>query len=142
MTRSVRALFVAAALLAPACGDDETPFSPSVETVSGSYAATSLTATAGGITVNLLQLGGSLTLVLNQDGTTTGRLFAPGLGVNGEDIDQDLAGTWTLDGSTVTFDHPGNTFIRDVPFTAERDRLRAESIFEGATIRATLTKTV
>lgn len=69
-----------------------------------------------GITADLLLLGASLTVVLNQDGTTTGRLLAPGLGENGADVDEDLAGTWTLEGSTVTFDQSGDTFIRDAPF--------------------------
>ena len=79
-------------------------------------------------------------MVLNQDGTTTGRLVAPGLGENGTDVDEDLAGTWTLQGSTVTFDQSGDTFIRDVPFTAEPSRLRAEGTFNGVIVRAVLSK--
>ncbi len=79
-------------------------------------------------------------MVLNQDGTTTGRLVAPGLGENGTDVDEDLAGTWTLQGSTVTFDQSGDTFIRDVPFTAEPGRLRAEGTFNGVIVRAVLSK--
>jgi hypothetical protein len=79
-------------------------------------------------------------MVLNPDATTTGRLLAPGLGPGGDDLDADLTGTWTITGNTVTFDHPTETFVSDVPFTAERDRLTAEGTFEGAVIRATLTK--
>jgi len=119
---------------------DGNPFSPTVETVAGSYQATTLTATENGALINLLLLGASLTVVLNQDGTTTGRLVAPGLGENGTDVDEDLAGTWTLQGSTVTFDQSGDTFIRDVPFTAEPSRLRAEGTFNGVIVRAVLSK--
>lgn len=122
-----------------ACGEG-TPFSPTVENVAGSYQATTLTATESGITADLLLLGASLTVVLNQDGTTTGRLLAPGLGQNGADVDEDLAGTWTLEGSTVNFDQPGDTFVRDVPFTAEPNRLSAEGTFDGVIIRVVLTK--
>ena len=77
---------------------------------------------------------------MNQDGTTSGRLLAPGLGENGADLDEDLAGTWTLEGSTVIFDQTGDTFIRDVPFTADPNRLNAEGAFGGAVVRAVLTK--
>jgi hypothetical protein len=93
-----------------------------------------------GLTADLLLLGASLTVVLNQDGTTSGRLVAPGMGENGADVDEDLAGTWTLQGSTVRFDQPGDTFVRDVPFTAEPNRLRAEGTFDGVIVRAVLTK--
>ncbi len=140
MRRATPGLLLAAVLLTTACGDDESAFAPTLETVAGTYEATSLTATAGGITVNLLGLGASLTMVLDPSGTTTGRLLAPGLGENGEDIDADMEGTWTLSGKVVTFDHPAETFVRDVPFTAERNRLRAEGSFRGATIRAVLSK--
>lgn len=132
-------LLTTAILLLPACGD-ETPFSPTPENVAGSYQATTLTATQAGITLNLLQLGSSISLVMNQDGTTSGRLLAPGQGDNGEDIDADLTGTWTLQGSTVTFDQPGDTFIRDVPFSVSHNRLSAEGIFDGNTIAVVLTK--
>ncbi len=137
---SLKQLVPAFLLLTLSCGGDD-PFSPTPENVAGTYEATALTVTAAGITVNALGLGASLTLVLNPDFTTTGRLLAPGLGEGGEDIDADLTGTWALTDSTVSFEHTSDTFIRDVPFTAERNRLRAEGTFEGAVVRATLTKT-
>jgi hypothetical protein len=140
MKRWVHGVLAAVILLGHGCGDDETPFSPTVETVAGTYHPETLTATEQGITVNLLQLGSSLTLVLNPDGTTTGRLFAPGLGENGGDVDEDLAGTWSLDGTTVTFDHPGDTFIEDVPFTAEPNRLRGEGTFRGVRVALVLSE--
>lgn len=61
-------------------------------------------------------------MTLNADGTTEGRLLGPSLGEGGQDLDVDLAGTWTLTDSIVTFDQQGDTFVRDVPFTAERNR--------------------
>ncbi len=128
-------------LLTLACGgDDDPPFSPTVETVAGSYQASSLTGTQSGLTVSLLSLGASVEMVLNEDGTTTGRVFAPGLDEGGQDLDLDLAGTWTLQGETVTFRHTGDTFIRDVPFTVGRNRLEGEGTFRTVTVRLTLTK--
>jgi len=64
-----------------ACGDES--FSPIVENVAGSYQAATLTATLGDLTTDLLDLGSTLTLTLNADGTTEGRLLGPGLGEGG-----------------------------------------------------------
>ena len=122
------------------CGGDDPPFSPTVDTVAGSYQASSLTGTQSGITVNLLSLGATVAIELNADGTTTGRIFAPGLDEGGQDLDVDLAGTWTLQGETVTFNHPGDTFIRDIPFTVGRNRLQGEGTVNTVTVRLTLTK--
>jgi hypothetical protein len=131
----------AAGLALLACGGEETPFSPTVETVAGTYHATTLTATQPTGSVDLLLGGGSLTLNLLDDGTTTGRLLVPGGGESGEDLDVDLPGTWTLTDSTVTFDQPNSdTFIRDMPFTAERNRLRGEETFGDFTISVVLAK--
>jgi hypothetical protein len=126
-------------LLTLGCGGDDS-FSPTVKNVAGTYQASTLTATQSGITVNLLSLGGAVDIVLNQDGTTTGRVFAPGLDQGGQDLDVDLAGTWTLQGETVTFDQAGNTFIRDIPFTAGPNRLQGEGTFNTVTVRLTLTR--
>lgn len=139
---SVRSLAVAGLALL-ACGDDG--FSPTVETVAGDYQATTLTATQATGTVNLLEAGGSLILTLQVNGGTTGRLFIPGGGETGEDLDVDLTGSWTLTGSTVTFFQPGaDTFIRDMTFTAGPNSIRGEETFPTTggdiTITVVLTK--
>ena len=122
-----------------ACGDDA--FSPTVENVSGSYTAQTFTATTVAGTVDLLALGAEVTVTLEEDGGTTGELFVPGGGEGGEDLEADLTGTWTLSGSTVTFNQDADTFLRDVEFTAEEDALTAEGEFSGQTLRIVLTKT-
>ncbi len=78
--------------------------------------------------------------MLAADGTTTGRLFVPGGAEGGGDLDADLTGTWTLDGSTVTFSQTADTFIRDATFTASRNRLTGEGVFQGLAIRLVLDK--
>jgi hypothetical protein len=54
--------------------------------------------------------------------------------------DADLAGTWTLSGSTVTFNQAADTFIRDVEFEASENRLTGEGTFGEETIRLVLIK--
>lgn len=139
MHRSALTLVPMIVLLTLSCGGDDS-FSPTVENVAGSYQASTLTGTQSGITVNLLSLGATVAIVLNEDGTTTGRVFAPGLDEGGQDLDVDLAGTWTLQGETVTFNQTGDSFIRDVPFAVGRNRLQGEGTFNTVTVRLTLTK--
>lgn len=126
-----------------ACGEGK--FEPTVETVAGGYHATTLVVIQGSSSTDLLLGGGLLTLNLDENGTTSGRLFIPGGGEGGGDLDVDLPGTWTLADSTVTFVQPdSDTFIRDMPFTAQRNRLRGEETFasiEGDfTLSVVLTK--
>lgn len=125
------------ALALTACGDS---FSPTTETVAGSYTASSFTVTSLAGTSDLLASGATASVNLASDGTTTGRLFVPGGSENGEDLDEDLTGTWTLSGSTVTFNQTADTFIRDVEFTATRNRLSSEGTFGEFTIRLVLSK--
>jgi hypothetical protein len=142
--RSVRAWLGAWSLAAVAlagCGGGDNPFSPTVANVAGTYNATLFTATTGSQQLNLLSLGATVHVVLNPDGTTTGHLFVPGAGENGEDVDADLTGTWILSGSTVTFSQTADTFIRDVEFTAAQNSLESEGTFDGTTLHLALAKT-
>lgn len=137
MRAQCSALIATAAVIATvACSDDS--FTPSVSSVAGNYAASTLTATTGGTTTDHLAAGGSFTITLATNGTTTGRLFLPNLG--GGNFDADMSGTWTLTGSTVSFDQTADTFVRDMTFTAEENRLRGEDTFAGTILRVVLSK--
>jgi hypothetical protein len=137
-TRAVIALTLALAL--GSCGGEDV-FSPTTETVAGAYTASVLTLSSSVGTTDLLALGSTVAIRLAVDGTTSGRLFIPGGAEDGSDLDVDLGGTWTLAGSTVTFNQPGDTFIRDVEFTAGRNQLNGEGVFSGTIIRLVLGKT-
>ena len=144
--RAVRAWLgawsLAALALAGCGGDDDTGFSPSVANVSGTYNATLFTATTSGGTINLLPLGATVHVVLDPDGTTTGHLSVPDAGLGQGAIEADLAGTWTLSGSTVTFSpNDPNSIIGDADFTAAQNSLDGEGTFEGMTLHLTLAKT-
>lgn len=138
-TRVVRAGTLALVAALVACGDDD-GFSPTVDNVAGSYAAATFTLTDADGTVDLLALGAEVDVTLAADGTTSSQLFVPGGGEDGEDFEADLAGTWALDGSTVTFEQPGDNLLQDVEFTASRDRLTGEATFGDDTVRLVLAK--
>ncbi len=120
-----------------ACGDAA---APTLTDVAGSYSATTLTTQEASVITDLLAQGSLLNVVLNADGTTTGRLFVPNGGEQGGDFDADLAGTWVLHGDTVEFDHTADTFVRDMPFVFQNNRLTGEQTFSGTTVRAVLAK--
>jgi hypothetical protein len=136
-TRRLATLALAVGLVA--CGTDS--FTPTEASVAGTYTASTFTVTSTTPPTDLLALGMTLTLTLAPDGTTTGRLFLAGGGDNGADIDEDLTGTWTLSGHSVTFNQSANTFIRDAVFTAGPNTLTTAGTFGDTTLRLVLTKT-
>lgn len=123
-----------------ACGDDDEGFSPTVDDVAGSYTATTFTVTSGAAEVDLLGIGASVTATLDPDGTTTGRLLVPGAGEGGGDLDEDLAGTWSLNGNTVTFSQSNSTLISDVDFAVGPNTLTGEGMFQGSLILLVLSR--
>ena len=132
--------FAPAALgLLLACGGSDS-FTPTEETVAGTYQASTLTLTSFSGTTDLLLAGATVDATLAPDGTTSGRLFVPGGEEDGSDLDEDLTGTWTLTGQTVTFDHSADTFITDVEFIAGRNTLTAEGTFSGVSLFLQLVK--
>jgi hypothetical protein len=131
-----RGVALCLALTLGACGDDDEGFNPTVDDVAGSYTATTFTAGE----VDLLALGASVTATLDADGTTTGRLLVPGVGQGGEDLDEDLTGTWTLTGSTVTFSQSASTFLTDVEFAVGPNTLTGEGTYQGSALLLVLTR--
>lgn len=115
-----------AALVSCTVGD---PFAPSVDNMAGAYTAGRLvTADSSGV-IDWLAAGGTLTLTLSSDGSMSGRLFLPGGGASGGDLDADMAGDWLLIGHTVSFGQVAQTFVRELDFVAARDRLAADRYF-------------
>ena len=133
----LRCLLAAMSAALGACGE---PFVPSVDSIAGSYHATTFTSTTGGVTTNHLSAGGEFTITLATDGTTTGQLLVPGGAAGGGDLSANMVGTWTLVGGTVQFTQTADTFVRDMIFTASADRLRGGQVFGNTTVRVTLDK--
>jgi hypothetical protein len=128
------------ALALAGCGDDDDDgFNPTTGDVAGSYTATTFTVTSGVAEVDLLALEASVTATLDADGTTMGRLHVPSV-LDQPQIDEDLAGTWTLEGTTVTFSPTSSTLIEDVDFTVGTNTLTGEGTFDGSALLLLLTK--
>ena len=129
------------ALMFAACGgDDDDGFSPTVGDVAGSYTASAFTLTSGNGEFDLLAIGATVTATLNADGTTSGRLQVPG-GVGGQGaIDENLAGTWSLSGTTVTFSPSASSLLTDVDFAVGPNTLTGEGIYMGAVLLLVLTR--
>lgn len=129
---------LAAVALVTACSDS---FKPNTDNVLGDYTASVFTTTDTAGTVDWLQRGGSLTISLGPNGTTTGHLFVPGAAEGGADLDEILLGDWTLSGNTITFSMPAvDTFVRDMTWSVSKNQLSGDHTFSGTRIRVVLTK--
>lgn len=124
-------LAVAASVLV-ACDDG---VAPTFESLSGEYVATSVTvvvSTPGredDYSTDLLSAGLTISITLSAGGVTTGEMFIPAaITDSGLDEFYDLAGTYTISGSTVRFSQEADTFLRDLPFTVAGSVLRANMI--------------
>jgi hypothetical protein len=138
LQRASAALACALALTIAACGDDG-PVVPTQQSVAGTYLATTLLATAGGVTTNLLASGATITLTLNADGTTSGRIFVPASVT--PQLDQSLTGTWTFFNATdIDLASNTDTFLRDMLFTVSGNTLIGDQTFGATRIQIVLTK--
>jgi hypothetical protein len=141
---------VAAALMAGvagACEDTTEPREVTLQDITRTYTAVQLTVTtANGTTTDWLATGADLDLTLRADGTTTGRLFAPGADEDGGDFEASLEGRFSFDDETdeIVLDHDADTFLLDMTFVAVATEtgteLQAERTFSGSgeTIRVRL----
>jgi len=119
-----------------ACGNDNSPVSPL--TVVGTYTATQLTTTTGGVTTNQLAAGATITLVLGADGTTVGRLFVPASTTPAVDVS--LNGTWQFTNGDIDLTSSSDTFLRDMLFTVSGNTLVGDQTFGATRIQVVLTK--
>jgi hypothetical protein len=126
------------ALCLVSCGGDD-GFSPTVDSVAGSYSASAFTVTSSSGVIDLLAMGASVQVTLTPDGTTTGRLLLPGDDTVG-DHDEDLAGTWILSGSKVTISPVGPSVLRFTEFTAASNQLSGDRDFSGEVLHLVLSR--
>jgi len=130
--------FLAVAGVFLACSD---PFTPTVENVAGTYTLERLTEFHGTVgATNWVPRGGTMTITLETNGTTTGRLFLPGADESGADFDVDMAGTWTLIDGIVVFNQSADSFVRDARWVARRSRITGDHTLGDDRVIAVLSK--
>lgn len=125
------------ALMSCRVGD---PFAPTVDKMAGTYIAHQMVTVDTAGFVNWLDAGGSLTLTLSADGSLSGRLFLPGGAAGGGDLEADMAGSWLLIGHTIQFGQVADTFVRDMDFIADQDRISGDQYF-GTSLRVIIVLT-
>jgi hypothetical protein len=129
--------------------DDDDPLAPAPiteESILGAYVATQLDVTVAGSTTDILEEGAEITVTLDDDGTTTGRLFVPEGNDDGSDMDVSLDGTFVFDDDADELSlNPGaENFLEGVVFTASRDdgsvQLTGTRTFFGTRVDVVLTQ--
>ncbi len=118
------------------------PPPPPPNPILGTYQATVLTVVIPGRTIDVLATGGSLTIALSANGTTSGRFLVPGGAENGQDLDASMAGTWSQTNDAVRFVQDADTFVRDATWTVVMRTLRTTFVsgIGTTTVTAVLTK--
>jgi hypothetical protein len=134
MKQTPRLLAAAAVVTAVACSES---FTPTTDTVIGSYQLLTFTSGSAGTSRDLVAVGASLDLLLLPFGDVVGQLNVPG------DTTMSfvpMIGSWTLTGSTIRFTQTADTFVRNMDWTAGQDRLSADKTFGAVRLRVVLKK--
>ena len=136
--RVLRALCCSLALVAVAACEEDPVVGPSA--IVGTYAATAFTITpTGGTTRDVIADGGSIFLTLSSAGLTDGSLNIPPSGEQGVVI-TNLAGTWSVVGTTVDLNAANSTFLNDLPLQYTRGTLVGDQTISGTRYQVTLTR--
>lgn len=123
-----------------ACGGDST--APN-SMLAGTYVATQFVTTGGGGQTNQILAGSTVSVTLASNGSVTGHLHLAATNANPV-VDEDLAGTWTQSGNTVTFANTADSFINNITFAVVASgnawELVGDQVFSGTRVQITLTQ--
>ena len=92
------------------------------------------------MSADVLAEGGSLTITLNADGTTSGSLLVPAALNEGVDFTADMAGTFSLVGDSLSFSQNADSFVRDMSWTVNGSDIEGSGTFSGTTIVVVLNR--
>ena len=137
MRGSLGTTFLALSLsVAVGCSNPLTP-----ESIAGTYRASTF-ALSGGATEDVLALGGSLTITFSAGGTTSGSLFVPAASFDsgGVDFTADMAGTFVLENDSITLTQAAESFVREITWTVDGNRISGTGTFSGVTVTIVLSR--
>jgi hypothetical protein len=122
--------------LTSGCGESTSPSG-----IAGTWVATSFQFTqVGQAPVNVLALGGAMSITIAANNATSGTLTIPGSLIGGSDLSLSMAGTAVRTGNTVEFDQAADSFVRDVAFTLAGNTMQGTYTNSGVTVDVTLTR--
>ncbi len=109
--------------------------------LAGRFEATSFVVTeTGEAPMDVLALGGDLTITIAENNSTTGTLNIPPELGGGAWLSFSMNGTATRTGNTVRFNQPADTFVRDIDWTFSGNTLNATETVSGVSLAITLTR--
>lgn len=128
------------ALFSGGCGGLYDP-DPS-DSLAGTYVATVFSVTpTGQSAINVLAAGGSLTITIAANYSTTGNLSIPASVNGGTALSESMAGTATITGTSVEFQQSADTFVRDLTWAFATNTLSVNNqTAGGAAHTITLTR--
>ena len=132
-------LTTAAVTALSSCGSSSTT---DVSPIAGSYSATTFRVTPPGQdAIDIAAQGGTLTLSIAADNSTSGALVIPARVTGVASLTASMAGTATQSGATVRFQQTADTFVRDLTWTVNGTALLVQNqILDGTSFTITLTR--
>ena len=129
MLSFMRRVLACCLLVAGACRGTTDP-----DPIVGTFLATTFqSAVTGQGAVNVLAQGGTLGVNVANNFVTAGTLIVPAAVNGGVTFTASLAGTAVRTDSTVRFNLPADSFVRDLTFTLTANRLEARNQTVGGT---------
>ena len=104
----------------------------------GEFGAILFRADTADISRDMIAEGASLVLGIHPNGATSGRIFIPANFEGVPDFDEDLTGTWRIEGGQIHLEHEADTFLRELPFELDDERLVADDLVGGIRVRLEL----
>src|SRR5258705_407312 len=117
----------------PQDGESITAFKPTIENVSGDYQMQSFTTDSAGVHKDWVAAGASMEILLTPLSDVIGQLMVPGDTLS-------MIGTWELSGNIIHFTQDADTFVRDMDWIADKDRLSGDETFGAVRVRVVLTR--
>jgi hypothetical protein len=131
-------ILIGIAVLAACGGDSTAPNS----TLAGTYVATQFVTTGTSGQTNQILAGSTVSVNLASNGSVSGHLHLAATNANPV-VEEDLAGTWTQTGNTVTFAQAADTFFNNMTFDVVSNgavwQLVGDQGFSGTRVQITLT---
>ena len=109
-----------------------------MQNIAGTYYGLTITSEENGVVTDQYWRGARIELILQSDSATAGRIFIPPDTAGCCGVDTTLAGSWLLDGNTVTLSLVNDTFLRAMSLVFEETHLTGMTTLDGVTYRVVL----